>query len=186
VARRIFQFERPDRFCTGTVGQPGQRTFFLQASQGERVAAVVLEKVQVSLLAERLTAVVEELQRRGLVPEQVAAQGDDEHPLATPLREEFRVGSMTIAWDGSRGDEDDEDDEDEDDEEEEEDDEVPDDAPVGPDVLRVRLSPQMALGFSRRATRVVAAGRPPCPFCGQPLDPTGHLCPRRNGTGYLN
>jgi uncharacterized repeat protein (TIGR03847 family) len=51
----------------------------------------------------------------------------------------------------------------------------------GPDVLRVRLNPAAAKAFAKRAARVVAAGRPPCPFCGQPLDPEGHVCPRQNG-----
>jgi uncharacterized repeat protein (TIGR03847 family) len=45
----------------------------------------------------------------------------------------------------------------------------------------VRLTPQAARVFIERARRVVAAGRPPCPLCGQPLDPAGHLCPRHNG-----
>ena len=61
---------------------------------------------------------------------------------------------------------------------------MPDDAAEGPDVLRVRLSAAMALGFARRAARIVASGRPPCPFCGQPLNPEGHVCVRSNG--YLN
>ncbi len=61
---------------------------------------------------------------------------------------------------------------------------MPDDAPEGPDVLRVRLSAAMALGFARRAARLVASGRPACPFCGQPLNPEGHVCVRSNG--YLN
>jgi hypothetical protein len=49
------------------------------------------------------------------------------------------------------------------------------------DVLRVRLSPAAARAFAKRALAVVGAGRPPCPFCGLPLDPSGHLCPRQNG-----
>jgi uncharacterized repeat protein (TIGR03847 family) len=189
VSRRIFQYERPDRFSTGTVGEPGQRIFYLQAAEGERITAVVLEKVQVAVLADRIMAVVGELQRRGLVAAELVPEGDDEQPLFAPLQEEFRVGNMTIAWDEEReelvvearsmSDEEDE-------EAEEEVEELDDAALVGPDVLRVRLTPAMALGFSSRATRVVAAGRPPCPFCGQPLEPAGHLCPRRNGTGYLH
>jgi hypothetical protein len=67
--------------------------------------------------------------------------------------------------------------------EEEEDD--PDDELEGPDVLRVRMSAAVARSFVERAARVVASGRPPCPLCGQPLDPQGHICPRRNGH-YLN
>jgi uncharacterized repeat protein (TIGR03847 family) len=68
----------------------------------------------------------------------------------------------------------------------EDEDEIPDEAPIGPDVLRVRLTPTMAQRFAARAMRVVAAGRPPCPFCGQPLERTGHLCPRRNGSDRVH
>lgn len=183
MSRRIFVFETPDRFVCGTVGDPGARTFFLQAVQGQRVVSVALEKVQVAVLAERMGAILAELERRGVteLPESAPA-GDDERPLDEPLREEFRVDTLTIAWDG---------DEDallvearSESEQAEEQPEVADDAEDGPDVVRVRLAPDMALGFVRRSARVLAAGRPPCPFCGQPLDPTGHICPRKNG--YLN
>jgi uncharacterized repeat protein (TIGR03847 family) len=200
VSRRFFLFDDPDRFVAGTIGQPGHRTFFLQATQGGRIASVALEKVQVAVLADRIAAVVAELVRRGAVDSAVADStvGDDERELDEPLREEFRVGTLTISWDAegdsiviearSQDDENQAEEADEGEEADEEvedaDDEIPDDAPVGPDVLRVRLAPAMAVGFVRRANRVVAAGRPPCPFCGLPLDPTGHLCPRRNG--YLN
>jgi uncharacterized repeat protein (TIGR03847 family) len=47
------------------------------------------------------------------------------------------------------------------------------------------MTADAARSFVERAQRVVASGRPPCPLCGQPLDPTGHLCPRRNGN-YVN
>jgi uncharacterized repeat protein (TIGR03847 family) len=47
--------------------------------------------------------------------------------------------------------------------------------------VRVVLSPPQARSFVRRARALVSAGRPPCPFCGGPLDPTGHVCPRANG-----
>lgn len=214
MPRRFFLFEDPDRFVTGTVGRPGNRTFFLQAIQGGRIASVALEKVQVAVLADRVAAILAELERRGISgATSVVPSGDDDRPLDEPLREEFRVGTLTISWDSeeaellvearSQGDEDeDEDDEaeDEDDEadaaadvdevallaaaEDDDEDDVPDDAPLGPDVLRVRLSPAMALGFAQRARRIVSAGRPPCPFCGQPLNAEGHICARKNG--YLN
>ena len=202
MARRIFVFDDPDRFVAGTIGPPGQRVFFLQAVEGRRVTSVSLEKVQVALLADRVAAIVAELQERG-VPgaEGIAADpvpGDDERPLDEPLRDAFRAGTLTISWDGeesevtiearsqagrrgrrrrgrrrtTRTTTDDDDDD------------VPDDAPEGPDVLRVRLSAAMALGFARRAARLVASGRPACPFCGQPLNPEGHVCVRSNG--YLN
>jgi hypothetical protein len=210
MARRIIDFADPDRFVAGTVGEPGQRTFFLQAVQGPRVASVALEKAQVAVLADRLIAVVEELERRGLAATE-AGLADDDRPLDEPLREEFRVGTLTIAWDddldrlvvearslepgdteppdpnpfrpflvGEASAEVEEVEEDDDDED------VPDDAPVGPDVLRVRITAAMAQGFARRALKVVAAGRPTCPFCGLPIERTGHLCPRQNGSDYIH
>jgi uncharacterized repeat protein (TIGR03847 family) len=121
--------------------------------------------------------------------------------------EAFRVGTLTLGWDPQHGqvvieareqqesdeaedaDEEDEADgepEEADDEEDEEDEEpatleFDDSDPEGPDLVRVRLTPLAARAFVERALRTVAAGRPPCPFCGLPLDPTGHICPRKNG-----
>jgi len=203
VPRRIYDFGVPDRFVAGTVGQPGNRTFFLQARKGSALVSVVLEKVQVQVLAERLALLIAEIARRGVqVPEALAPSDDDTSPLGEPLVEAFRVGTMTLGWDPEREqvvvearaqeeaeDEDvDEDDEaDEDDEDEDEDDDEPasleidDSDPDGPDLVRVRLTPLAARAFVERSLRTVAAGRPPCPFCGQPLDPTGHICPRKNG-----
>jgi uncharacterized repeat protein (TIGR03847 family) len=206
MTRRAFLFETPDRFVAGTVGEPGARTFFLQAREGSRIASVVLEKLQVAALAQRLGDLLLELDRRGVsVPTTVPSIAQDVAPLDEPLVELFRVGTLTIGWDPARElvvlealamtDEDeeqeDEDEEDEDEETagEEEDEEfdlsdlVAEDS-EGPDFLRVRLTPAAAAGFVERAGRVVSAGRPPCPLCGRPLDPQGHLCPRKNG--YLN
>ncbi len=180
MARRIFDLGRPDRFVAGTVGEPGSRTFFLQARRGGTLVSVVLEKVQVQVLAERMALLLGEVARRGIrVPEALAPGDEDSAPLEEPLVEAFRVGTMTLAWDGAsdeilveaRAQV----------EEDEEEDEIPDDDPEGPDLVRVRLTPVRARAFAERALRTVAAGRPPCPLCGQPLDPRGHLCPRRNG-----
>jgi uncharacterized repeat protein (TIGR03847 family) len=206
VPRRIFDFGVPDRFVAGTVGQPGNRTFFLQVRKGSALVSVVLEKVQVQVLAERLALLVAEIARRGVqVPEALAPSDDDTAPLGEPLVEAFRVGTMTLGWDPEHdqvviearaqqeSDEDDEepddagDDDDGPDEDEAEDEdeaptlEIDDSDPDGPDLVRVRLTPLAARSFVERSLRTVAAGRPPCPFCGQPLDATGHICPRKNG-----
>ena len=188
MARRVFNFDNPDRFVAGTVGQPGSRTFYLQARDGDRIVSVLLEKVQVTLLAERLAQLLAEVRERGaVVPEEPTPSEVDTAPLDEPLNEAFRVGTMAIVWDGEQESivvearamtEEDETAEaaleaDEDDEDEEEDDDS--------DVVRVNLTPRKALAFTRRALDVVAAGRPPCPFCGQPLNPEGHICARRNG-----
>jgi uncharacterized repeat protein (TIGR03847 family) len=193
MPRRRYIFDPPDRFVAGTIGEPGDRTFFLQAREGGRVVSVALEKVQVAVLAERLGALLDELDLRGIVetpgPEPAAATPEDEavdsRPLDEPLNEAFRAGSLTLGWDGGAErvlvearaqDEDGEAiDPDEDDDEDDE----------GPDLLRVRMTAEAARSFVARAAQVVAAGRPPCPLCGAPLDPLGHICPRRNGH-YVN
>ncbi|ROT29612.1 DUF3090 domain-containing protein [Micromonospora sp. HM5-17] len=187
MTHQVHAFEPPERFVAGTVGPPGDRTFFLQARGGGRLVSVSLEKVQVSLLAEKLEELLTEAHRRfGIELPDSPQTSPDNEPLETPVDEEFRVGTLGLAFDvdtatvvieaiaageteaevemgGAEG--------------AGSEDEPGDDL----DRLRVRLTPQAAREFIDRARRVVAAGRPPCPLCGQPLDPTGHLCPRHNG-----
>src|SRR6185369_17954827 len=189
MPRRRYLFDPPERFVAGTVGQPGDRTFFLQARDGARVVSVVLEKVQVVVLADRLGELLSELERRGIEPpgdvSEAPTVDSDVGPLDEPLNEAFRAGSLTLGWDGDAErvlvearaqDEDGEAVDPEDDDDEDDD---------GPDLLRVRMTATAARTFVARATNVVAAGRPPCPLCGAPLDPQGHICPRRNGQ-YVN
>jgi len=188
VPRRLFIFDGPDRFATGTIGEPGNRTFFLQARDGGRVVSVVLEKTQVAVLAERLGRLLVELDRHGIAEDPPKANEPDDTPLDEPLNEAFRAGTLTLGWDGEAekiliearaqqpG---------ADAEEEAEAIEIEDDDEDGPDLFRVRLSADAARSFVERAFRVVRAGRPPCPLCGNPLDPSGHICPRKNGT-YVN
>ena len=197
MTHQVHAFEPPERFVAGTVGEPGDRTFFLQARGGGRVVSVALEKVQVSLLAEKLEELLTEASRRFGVdlPEVPVLSINDNEPLDTPVDEEFRVGTLGLAFDvdtttvvieaivAGEGDaevelgEDDDEDEDDDEPISDDEDEPDDDL----DRLRVRLTPEATRAFIDRARRVVAAGRPPCPLCGQPLDPAGHLCPRHNG-----
>ncbi|MEI7742961.1 MAG: DUF3090 domain-containing protein [Chloroflexota bacterium] len=181
MPRRRFLFDAPNRFVTGTVGGPGNRTFFLQAREGTRVTSVALEKIQVAALADRLGDLLDELVRRGI-------DGSDELPgivgdtasLDEPVNEAFRVGTLSLGWDTAdelvvleaRELTEDEDEDPEDDDPEDDD---------GPDFFRVRITARAAREFIARALRIIASGRPPCPLCGQPLDPGGHLCPRRNG-----
>jgi uncharacterized repeat protein (TIGR03847 family) len=181
MPRRLFVFDPPDRFATGTIGEPGQRTFFLQAREGRRVVSVSLEKTQVAVLAERLGRLLVELDRVGAAPDPPAAIEPDEAPLDEPINEAFRATTLTLGWDGEAeriliearapGEDDEEDVV-----------EIDDDDEDGPDLLRVRLSATAARAFVERAFRVIRAGRPPCPLCGAPLEATGHICPRRNGS----
>ncbi len=186
MATVIHSFDPPERFVAGTVGPPGQRTFFLQARSGARVTTVALEKQQVSVLAERIDELLDELIRtdegEATIPAVTPVALDDNEPLEQPIVEEFRAGTMTLAWDAT-------------DErivievfpyaeesvvepgtpEEEIDDPEPE------EMLVVRLPAGQARAFTKRAQAVVSAGRPPCSFCGGPVDPAGHLCPRANG-----
>ena len=188
MASVIHSFDPPERFVAGTVGPPGQRTFFLQARTGARVTSVALEKQQVSVLAERIDELLDELLRASgaagssTIPAVSPVSLDDNDPLEQPIVEEFRAGTMTLSWDA----------EDErvvvevfpfteqtviepgtPEEEIEE--------PEPEEMLVVRMPAGVARAFSKRAQAVVSAGREPCPFCGAPLDPSGHLCPRANG-----
>ncbi len=177
MARQVHVFDPPERFVAGTVGQPGERTFYLQASGAGRTVSVALEKGQVSLLAEKLTELLEEVRRRGIdVPAGPPREIEDVAPLDQPVEEEFRVAALALGFEVDGGvvvieaqaEADDAA-------------EIGDDDADGPDTLRIRVPPRSALAFVTRAERVVAAGRPPCPLCGLPLDPVGHICPRMNG-----
>nr|WP_228454609.1 DUF3090 family protein [Streptomyces alkaliphilus] len=170
---------------------PGRRTFFLQATADGRTTSVALEKAQVEALAERIDELLDEVVRRSggrtTVPAVAPAELTDTDPLETPVEEEFRVGTMALAWDADHERmvveaqalvELEADSEEEFAEAEEE---LLRDEENGPPMLRVRLSGTMARAFAKRALEVVNAGRPPCPLCSLPLDPEGHVCPRQNG-----
>ena len=162
------------------MGEPGDRVFYLQAIEEPRIVSVVLEKAQVKILADRMGLLLEEVRRRfgAQVPDAEVEVGDLS-PLATPIDAEFRVGTMGLGWDAESGsvvvelleltegelDES----------------VVLDDTEEGPDAVRVFLTPIQARQFAARSTRVVSAGRPPCPLCGEPLNPQGHMCARTNG-----
>lgn len=182
----VHAFDPPERFVAGTVGDPGARTFFLQARTGTRITSVALEKQQVAALAERMDQLLDEVMRSGetdsLVPAFAPLGSEDAAPLEQPIQEEFRAGTMTLSWDPSderivvevfpfteaavvTPDQIDQDFEE----------------PEPDEVFLVRLTATAARAFVKRAAQVVEAGRPDCPFCGGPIDPEGHLCVRANG-----
>ena len=103
LPRQVFEYDPPDRFVAGTVGQPGHRTFYLQAAGDGRTTSVALEKQQVAALAQRVEELLDEVVRRSggtaSVPAVAPADSQDLEPLATPVDEEFRVGTMSLAWD---------------------------------------------------------------------------------------
>jgi uncharacterized repeat protein (TIGR03847 family) len=178
MARNLFRFERPRRFVAGTVGEPGDRTFFLQAVDDGRIVSVSLEKQQVAVLADRLEQLLDEIVTR--TGTALPAGEPDTDALEIPVDEEFRVSAMALAWDGDAGmvviEA-----QSEADGAEVAEQTLLEDVEEGPDALRVLIEPTTARAFVQRARLVIAAGRQPCPLCGQPLDPAGHVCPRLNG-----
>jgi uncharacterized repeat protein (TIGR03847 family) len=165
------------RLTTDAVGSPGQRIFYLQAASGLEQVTLVVEKEQVRALAERLTSVLTELAaERPEDPDEVQAAEAGDLALEEPLEPDFRVGQLSLDYDPSRdrfvmiatelpaeaG--------------EEEPDELQDPREVRLWVTR----PQLRV-LARHGAEVVGRGRPPCPLCGNPLDPTGHVCPAQNG-----
>jgi len=184
MSRIIYSHEEVSRCIIGTVGLPGERQFFLQVVSAQGINCVALEKTQAVALSERLRLMMRELRRNQLASLDelnVVLQRDDS-ALEFPITEDFKVGVIAISWDQaaqrilveaqSIGDE-----------------SITelldaDEAVLiedAPDLLAFKLRIHQARSFCERTDSVVAAGRQPCPFCGLPVDPSGHLCPRANG-----
>ncbi len=157
-----FDLPAPDVFTTGTVGPAGQRIFYLQARDGDLVVTVRCEKQQVAALADYFAGLLEDLEP---APYGVAT---NDLQLAEPFQEIWTVGPIGVAYD-EPGDriivvlEE----------------LVEDESQEGASV-KVRLNRGQVSAFVRHARELVSAGRPPCRFCGLPLDPEGHACPRMN------
>jgi uncharacterized repeat protein (TIGR03847 family) len=162
-------FSRPERFVTGTVGEPGERAFYLQVRNSSQLLSVAVEKAQVQAITTRLDVMIAEIRKvNPLIT--IEKFPIDDAPLESPVDSEFQIGAMSLAWDEETSlicielyelEED----------EEESDGEV----------AEINITIGMAAAFSTRSKVVVNAGRLPCPFCGIPIDPGGHLCPRANG-----
>jgi uncharacterized repeat protein (TIGR03847 family) len=161
-----FELSDVGRATVGTVGVPGQRTFYLQAREGDRLVSLKLEKQQVAALAQLLGELLSDLPDPGAPPTDL--------DLEEPVLAEWSVGAMQLLYDGTidrivlmaeeatpAGEE-----------------ETTDGA-----IGRLAISRAQAAAIATRAAELVTSGRPPCPLCGYPLDPSGHSCPRTNGHG---
>ena len=163
------EFTTPERFVAGTVGEPGERAFYLQIRTSSRLFSVAVEKAQVQAMSTRLEVMIAEVRKSNPLM-MIDKLPTDDAPLESPIDAEFQIGAMSLAWDNDSKwicvelfelEDDEEDSEGE--------------------VVVINISLAMAAAFSVRSKAVVNAGRLPCPFCGIPIDPRGHLCPRANG-----
>lgn len=176
MSRSVFNLSDPERFIIGTIGAPGEREFYLQIRKAGQNFSFALEKSQAAALAERCSAIIREI-RAGAGEPPV-----DRSPLETPVESEFTIGVMSLLWEAeserflleaqaitnSRSDDAFEE-------------IVEDSTEDAPPILRARFDLVLARAFVIRTEEVVAAGRPPCIFCGAPINADGHLCPRANG-----
>ena len=174
-----FHLDAPDHFTAGAVGAPGQRVFYLQAREAGRLVTLKCEKEQVAALGEYLGGL---LARLAGAAEPAGEKGD----LLQPLEAAWAVGSLGVGYDGDR---------DrvvvianervEEDEEEEDEAEGVEKSAAAPAAeaasARFTITRAQAAAFVERARGLLKAGRPTCPMCGEPKDPTGHACPRSNG-----
>jgi uncharacterized repeat protein (TIGR03847 family) len=163
----MIELDPVDRITAGAVGDPGERAFYLQGRQSDRVVTISVEKQQVELLSASL---VEILARAG--KETGEGPGEEEMGLEEPVVPEWRAGRLSIGYDEER---------DlvllECEEYQPEDQEVED----LPGKVRFWASREQALALARHGAAVAAAGRPRCELCGNPMDPDGHVCPALNG-----
>jgi uncharacterized repeat protein (TIGR03847 family) len=167
--RRIYNLDEVDRFILGTVGQPGEREFYIQVKKAGQVFSFALEKAQAQALTDRFKEMLREVKSsEGAAPR-------DNEALDMPIDSEFTLGVMALTWQidsqmirfegqaitGGH--------------------ELASDETEGaPAILRIRITPSQARSFIDRASSVIKAGRPPCMFCGAPINPDGHICPRMN------
>lgn len=169
---RVRLLDPVDSFLVGTIGQPGEREFYLQAKFRNGIHSFAIDKMQVSALADRMALLIGELKAADYRFENIIP-GNFEVPLIA----EFQIGVIGIIWLGTT-------------EQvsldlqeivEGENNLIPIDESDGPALFRLLMSPDIANTFINQARKVVSAGRAPCPFCALPINKNGHLCPRANG-----
>jgi uncharacterized repeat protein (TIGR03847 family) len=180
-----------DRITTDAVGEPGQRTFYLQARAGGDLVTVVVEKEQVVLLSQSVLELLAD------VTLETGALDDADLALEEPIDPRFRAGRLSIGYDPDQDRfllEITEYDPDEDEQDEEagvEPEEEPEEEALirsltealadDKETIRLWASREQMLALSRHGAEVAERGRPTCRFCGNPIDPEGHVCPATNG-----
>ncbi|MFQ5854730.1 MAG: DUF3090 family protein [Anaerolineae bacterium] len=167
----VFNLDPVSFITVGTIGPPGERTFYLQASQGSTVVSLIIEKEQARAIAESLDQLLEGLKER--YPEQPGQiqEVDYDMALLQPVSGLWRVGQMGLGYD-------------------QESDMIvliaqqlvfEEDEPKEPEAVRFTGTREQMQALSEHAAWIVAQGRPTCPLCGNPIDTEGHFCPPSNG-----
>jgi uncharacterized repeat protein (TIGR03847 family) len=171
----VFELNPVSHLTAGYIGQPGKRVFYLQATRGLQVVTLIVEKLQVEALAQGIQQFAAELKEKiPDLPEVKPNYRPDRMALKVPLDPAFRVGQLGLGYDQDH-------------------DlvvlvaqevvaEGRDPAEAG--VARLFATRAQMLELAEHGLSIVKQGRPICGMCGQPIDPEGHFCPRRNGHKY--
>lgn len=176
MARIVYRHENISRFIVSAIGQPGEREFFLQIKSPDGLNTVALEKEQVRALSEQIARLLVEIRRAGLVAkvESSVPAKIDKDPIEFPIDKDFQLGIANLSWKRDHI-------------------ELTlqaissddlillDDIDEGPDLIISQIPIDLAKGFCIRANELINQGRSACPFCGLPINLSGHLCPRANG-----
>ena len=176
MPRIVYRHNNTLRFIVSAIGEPGEREFFLQIKSPDGINTIAVEKEQVRALSDQISNLIAEVRRSGLAPKgdtSVAPKIDNE-PIEFPIEKDFQLGVANLAWRNNQI-------------------ELTlqaissddlillDDLEDGPDLIISTIPIDLAKGFCLRANDLVNQGRPACPFCGLPMNQSGHLCPRANG-----
>jgi uncharacterized repeat protein (TIGR03847 family) len=168
----VFDLNPVDRITAGALGPPGKRVFYLQARKGDQLVTLVVEKQQVQALAVGVEQLLGDLQQR--FPQLAEASGEDaptDMELEQPIDPAFRVGQLGVGYDEAN------------------------DLLVvvareiqeeGADIEAATTARFWGRRSQIRAAcrwglEVASRGRAICGNCGEPIDPEGHFCPKRNG-----
>jgi uncharacterized repeat protein (TIGR03847 family) len=161
-----------DHVTTDAIGAPGQRVFYIQATKGTRIVTLIVEKFQIQTLAVGVERFLTEIGEKN--PQLEAAPlvyDEDRMHIQPPVDPLFRAGELGLSYDAERdmvaliirealsGDK----------------------APEDAQVVQLFCTRAQIRAMSSWGLEVADRGRPICPYCGEPMDPESHFCPKKNG-----
>ena len=177
MPREEIELRPVNHITTDAIGQPGKRVFYIHAWQNQRTVTLIAEKLQILSLAEGIEQFLSEVREKFPHLDEPSADYTEEkmhiHPPVDPL---FRIGELGLGYDAET------------DlvvlvvreitpEEEPETDQEAE----PPSVVRLWCTRAQIRALARWGVEVARRGRPICPQCGEPMEPEGHFCPKKNG-----
>lgn len=172
MSRTVIELDPVTHITTDAIGQPGHRVFYLQASQDSQVVTLLVEKIQVQSMALGIEQLIQDLKERFPdLPEVKSDYIERNMHILPPVNPLFRAGEINLTYDSDRDLS----------------------CLIITEILTDEIEPENAREVRLWSTRsqlaalaawgleVASHGRPLCPQCGEPMDPEGHFCPKKNG-----